>query len=55
MEKPDDKSYADATPRAMGRLFGELWQGLVESGVPTEQATDIVCSYALGLAKRGSN
>ena len=47
----NDKSYVDAGPRALGRMLGELWQGLVESGVPAADATVIVTAYAAGLGK----
>jgi hypothetical protein len=46
----DDKSYAEAGPRALGRMFAEMLSGMIEGGMTREEALEILKEYAASLA-----
>lgn len=49
---PNDKSYAEATPEAIGRMFGGMFKGMLESGMDRIEALQVVIQYAVALALR---
>ena len=47
-----DQSYADASPRALGRSFGAMLVGMVDAGMSRVEALEILKLYVWALASR---
>ena len=47
-----DKAYTEASMKAMGRAFAEIFLGLIEGGMTREEALEVICAYVEALAGR---
>ncbi len=43
----DDKRYIDAAGRVLGKMYAEVFLGMVEGGMTREEALDLMRSYVL--------
>ena len=50
MTVENDRSYTDATSTALGRAIGQMFQGLIETGMTRDEALEVVKTYVYGLA-----
>lgn len=49
-----DKTYDRASMNALGRNLAELWQGMVDTGMPEKEATAVLVGYVQALALKPS-
>jgi len=51
-ESADDKAYPAAAAKALGRMWGEMFVGMVEAGMTREEAMEVTVEYAAAMAPR---
>ena len=51
-EATEDKAYIDASPRAIGRVWAEMYKGMVYNDMPPDKAFEIMKVYVWGIAQQ---
>ena len=53
-EPADDKAYPAAAAKALGRMYGEMFVGMIEAGMSREEALEVAVEYAAAMARSSS-